>query len=786
MNIGKKLLILFLIVGIVPLSAVSLISLNQSTSALSTQAINQLSSLREVKKLQIEKYFENKLKLMEDIPKNLRFANGMKDFGEAFHSGGLESSAYKDFLSKHHEGLDTFNRVFSFYDVFLIAPNGDVVYTVARESDLGTNLISGPLSNSGLARVFKKSKSGTVFEDFSWYDPSNEAASFIATPLMDAKGNYIGSAAFQVSLGDINAIMQERSGLGKTGETYLVGSDKLMRSDSFLDPVGHSVKASFADPANGKVDTDASRESLSGITGAKVLIDYTGGTVFSAYTPVKIADQKWALIAEIDEAEALGPARDLRNTILIIGFIGVIIIVALGLMSARTISAPLVEVAGKLSTMSHGKLKQDLVVVKSNDEIGELGKVFNEMLKSLQVFLKSSSEILAGNVSKEQFGLQGDFEESLQGMLKQAKEKIENDEKIREQEALQRTQKAEQDERERTLAVEQAEAERQQAEKERKEAEELQAKVNSILEVVSSASVGDLTRSVTVSGADAIGQLGEGLSKFFNELRNDLGRIGQTAESVSAAAEELTATSATMSANAEETSAQAGVVAAASEEVGSNVQTVATGSEEMSASIKEISSNATQAAKVSSQAVEITRKTSGTINVLGDNSKEIGEVIKVITSIAEQTNLLALNATIEAARAGEAGKGFAVVANEVKELATQTAKATEEISQKIQMIQESTGDVVEAIGEITEIINKTNDISNTIASAVEEQSATTNEMTRNVSEASKGVSEIAENIAGVSTAAQETTHGSSQTREAAVELSKLANDLQSLVSKFKV
>ena len=331
------------------------------------------------------------------------------------------------------------------------------------------------------------------------------------------------------------------------------------------------------------------------------------------------------------------------------------------------------------------------------------------------------------------------------------------------------------------------EKEADELKKQQKEtAEDLKQKVEAMLTVVQSAEQGDLTKEITVVGSDPIGQMGEGLKKFFTGLRNDIEEIGKNSESVGAAAEELTATSTTMSANAEETSAQSGVVAAASEQVGANVQTVATGSEEMSASISEISKNATQAAKISDEAVLVAKKTNDTINQLGESSKEIGEVVKVITSIAEQTNLLALNATIEAARAGEAGKGFAVVANEVKELANQTAKATEEISGKVQTIQSDTSNAVQAIGEISEIINKINDISSTIASSVEEQSATTNEMSRNVSEAAKGVAEISQNIAGVSSAAEETTQGSSQTKDAASELSKLAVDLQNLVTKFKI
>lgn len=273
----------------------------------------------------------------------------------------------KDYFAKYIEK-------YGYYDLFLIHPNGEIFYSVTHEADYKTNIIKGKYAGSGLGKlvrqVLKTKHYGLV--DFSPYAPSNnEPAAFIAQPVLDSKGEAQLVVALQVSLQAINAIMQQRDGMGETGETYLVGPDKLMRSNSYRDPVNHTVKASFANPEKTRIETEAVRKSLAGEVGSGIMTEYNGDKVLSAYTPLNIAGVEWALIAVIDEAEAFSVIDTLEKMMTYVAVISFIIIMLVAWFVSDSIVNPLHQAIGIFRRIGEGKFDND-IKVKTKDELGEL------------------------------------------------------------------------------------------------------------------------------------------------------------------------------------------------------------------------------------------------------------------------------------------------------------------------------------------------------------------------------------------------------------------------------
>ena len=572
---------------------------------------------------------------------------------------------YHELHGNVHPVIRSYLDKFGYYDIFLLDPeSGDIIYSVFKELDYTTSLLDGPYSRTNFAEAFRMArgmsqKDGIALLDFKQYAPSYEApASFIASPIFD-EGELIGVAIFQMPLDRISEVMSRKDGLGETGETFLVGPDKLMRSDSFYDE-NRSVIASFRNPGEGRVDTETAEEALKGNTGVKVATNYDGVDVVCAYAPVDIGDMRWGLLAEIHVEEA-NKANEVMNASAasaktgLISFIVVMVLIAgvgivfVAVLISNSIASPLSDTAQVLQQVAEGDFTVRMDV-QSNDEIGVMAKALNTAIEKIS--------------------------QTMQGIAESA------------------------------VAL---------------------AESSSTLDHI----------SVQMSNASS------------------------------------------------ESATQAGEAVHYAEAIASHVQTVATSITQIGQSIQEISQSASQAAEVTDNGVREAAATSNVVAALGTSSEKISSVIEVIDGIAEQTNLLALNATIEAARAGQLGKGFAVVANEVKQLASGTRTATDEIGQQVNTILSDVNGTVEAIKRIADSIHSINDYQTTIAGAVEEQSVTIESIASSVNAAASESKEIFTNVQSVAQATEQTTLNAQEVRDSAAILSQMSQELQQLISQFK-
>ena len=391
-----------LAISLIPIAVLGYLITNQSSEALEEANFNQLDSIRINKANQIETYYEDRKADVKVLSGTPIVKDAFNNFNNAFKSGGTEGVMYNIFLEQFGPYFNTYAEENSYYDIFLINLEGDIIYSQAQESDLGQNLSSGELSSSNLAQSYTEALTGEVsLVDFKYYQPSQSPAQFVTAPIRENE-EIIGLAALQISDQEINSIMSEVSGLGESGETYLVGSDNLMRSDSRFSESNDILEK--------EIETAAVERALAGNQDSEIIEDYRGVEVLSSYSRVNIDDFNWAIIAEIDKEEAFAEISSMNRSVIIQIIIIALIIIIIAYFFSKKITGPILKAVSMAEEISAGNLSVNKIKIKSNDEIGDLAQSLNLMLDNLKAMIENVSDI-ASNLSASSQELSASGEE---------------------------------------------------------------------------------------------------------------------------------------------------------------------------------------------------------------------------------------------------------------------------------------------------------------------------------------------------------------------------------------
>lgn len=748
-SIQGKLLVWFLLFSLVPLAVLGVLFYGEAQKALRQEAFSQMAEETFLKKARITRIIERWITDLKQMSKEPDVVYAIGDLANGFRFLGAEKvrslylgkpslldgedgSGYSAVHQERHASLPGHKKILGFEDILLMDNEGNVVYSTNKGKIFGLNLTSDALKSTNLGHLFeqlKSAKSGDVmFVDVGLMD--GEPAMYAGAPIYNGPVR-AGTLIYEIPFTLIKEIMSLGSTEAKGKETYLVGPDKRMRSDSILSPKTHSVKASLSGTiAENGADTEAARKALAGESGTGLITDYRGETVLSSYVPLDMGGLKWAILAEVDEAKAFALSRHLRNMTWMIGGVAAFIVALCALWIAATLSRPIRQITDTARDVRSGKLDVEAHVT-SKDELRILAEAFNGMVRKL----KTSMEDVEQKAGEER------------------KVKAYLEDTVRRYVAF----------------VEQVG----------------KGDLTGQLTVTGQDDLDILGKNLNA--------MTSGLRNLATRMREATANISSAASEILATTSQQAATVSEQAASVSETSTTVQEVRQTAEQSHERVELVSRMVEESTEASKRgleaVRETVTGMDNIKEQVANIAE----TILALSEQTQQIGAIIATVNDIADQSNLLALNAAIEAARAGEAGKGFAVVAGEVRSLAEQSRQATAQVKDILGDIQKATNTAVMVTEEGTkrtevgqELARSTGEAIEAIASRIQKVEEAARQIAASTRQQLAGMDQVNSAMESIDQAAGQTEAGTQQAEKAASGLNELAEEIKAIVAQYKL